>query len=71
VLLSDYQALNPLIGLTRSPLVTDQVTIDRPTSEADSGLRPPPGTAQSCPVDLGPSPIFTSASGPPPPLCSS
>jgi hypothetical protein len=53
VLLCEYQTLNPPIGLARSALVTDQVTIERLTAEADAGVRPPPGTAQSRPVDLG------------------
>jgi hypothetical protein len=51
--LCEYQTLNAPTGLARSSLVTDQATIERLTAEADSGYRPPSGTAQSCPVDLG------------------
>jgi len=53
VLLCDYETLNPPLGLNAERTITDSAMLARLTEEANSGSVPSPGTAQSCPVDLG------------------
>jgi hypothetical protein len=53
VLLCEYNVLNPPLRLVAEQTVTNAAVVDRLTSESNSGSVPPPGTAQSCPADIG------------------